>query len=362
MLSGLSTATGDVTELIERVKTEVDVQKLIADDGTREDFGRYVRQRCIHPDHTDQNPTMLIFPDGWNCPACGNKGDAIDTFRMYHPEVGFAEAVRTLLNSPELTLDGDAHSGEPRQYRELDQDAPVRNHLALASHPQALAELMGMGFTPNAIKHYKLGYARVLVRLKPEEHDLADIAEDIDWLTVKDKQLPYQWQWRFAVPVFVGKQVKQILYRKTSAYTLGEKVTMEKDAGAQLFGYNEVEGADDVVICEGWGDKIVAWQWGFVAVTSTNGAGHWNSEWNELLGNARRIYVVADADNAGSKMLARVKRDLPWARQLTLPWPHGTKKDLRDGWLAGWRSDDVKKLMRAAYVRGSWQVVTGGAK
>lgn len=364
-LKGSST-TADITALIERVKSEVDCQKLIPDDGSREDFGRYARQSCIHPDHTDDNPTMLVFHDGWNCSGCGNKGDAIDIYRMWHPEVGVREACDALLNNPDLTLDGEAVAAEGRNTRVLDPDLPVQYHFALAENPQAVAGLMKMGFTREAIRHYRLGWARVKVRLEPET-DIAGL-EDAELVDLRGQLVPFQWQWRYSVPVTTDGKLRQILYRKSEGYAYGSKVTMEKDAGSHLFGQDELATAGSVAIVEGWGDKIVWWQWGFrpekgwAVVTSTNGAGHWNSDWNELLGNARRVFVGADADNAGSKMMARVKADIPWAVPLTLPWPHGSKSDWRDGWLAGWQRPDVDRLIKQAQVAAAWSVVAGGAK
>lgn len=360
------TSTTDIAALIERVKSEVDCQLLIPDDGTREDFGRYVRQSCINPEHTDSVPTMLIFHDGWNCPACGEKGDAIDVYRMWHPDAGVMEACDELLNNSELKLDGEAVSREGRNERVLDPDLPIKYHFALAEKPEAVAGLMKMGFTKETIRHFKLGWARVKARLEPGT-DIAGL-EDAELVDIRGQQVAFQWQWRYSVPIFIDGRLRQIIYRKSADDQLGGKTTMEKDAGSHLFGQDELVTAGSVAIVEGWGDKLIWHQWGFrpekgwAVVTSTNGAGHWNSDWNELLGNARRVFVGADADNAGSKMMKRVKADIPWAVPLTLPWPHGTKKDWRDGWLAGWQRPDVDKLIKQAQVAAAWTVVAGGKR
>ena len=61
----------DFYELLAQVKQTVDCRKLIADYGSREEWDRYVRQRCISPTHPDNDPTMRIYADGWICASCG---------------------------------------------------------------------------------------------------------------------------------------------------------------------------------------------------------------------------------------------------------------------------------------------------
>src|SRR5215211_6575586 len=124
----------DFYELLAQVKHTVDCRKLIADDGTREEWDRYVRQRCISPNHPDNDPTMRIYADGWICASCGGKGDAIDTYLMWHPELrgDKSAAARALLTDPELTLDGDAagDAEHRRQLQQLDPDLAIKAHLA----------------------------------------------------------------------------------------------------------------------------------------------------------------------------------------------------------------------------------------
>lgn len=342
----------DLDELIQRVKAEVDCQKLFPDDGTAESFGRYERRRCIHPDHPDQVPTLLVYPDGYTCPACSWRGDAIDLWRMQHPDVGLRDACIALLDNPDWEFSGEVQA---RVIREPDQDLAVRYHLALASRPEAVRDLLAMGFSPQAVRHYKLGLARVLVRLDPEEGGFSEELPELTWLTIGDRQVPYQRQERFAVPVVNDGRLRQVIYRKWHPTDLGAKVTLEKDAGAHLFGRDELTEASTAIIVEGWGEKLVVWDWGFTAVTSTNGAGHWSREWNAELANVKRLYVVGDADAAGQKMVRRVQSDLPWARPITLPWAEGSKMDLRDGKLAGWTRQDFVKLLRAADFKSCWR-------
>lgn len=345
-------------EVFAEVKAKVDCRKLIADDGSRENFGRYDRQHCINPEHPDDNPTMRIYQDGVMCAACGYRGDAIDVYQLWNPEAGKMDAARALLANPELTFEGtpEGEAGAVRQLRTLNPDDAVRYHLALASNPLAISGLMRMGFELRTIKQFRLGWARVLVRL-PMGEDYSTFADTEVRQDRAGKDVTYQWQDRYAVPIFEGKTLRQIIYRKSDDAQLGGKTTMEKDAGAWLFGRDELEGKRIVVICAGWGDKLILWQWGITAVCSTNGDGHWNDEWNEDLGNASRLYSVVDADKAGVRLRERISERLPWCRHVGLGFEEGSKMDVRDYKLAGHDGRDFIKMMRQADISASIRVL-----
>lgn len=352
--------TGPSTrELIERVKHEVDVRRLVENrlEDAR-DFGRYIRGRCFSPEHPDSEPSALYFADGATCTACGWKADAIDIYRLFHPDVTMREACEALLAGDYLRSgsEGAARPQARRQAKKLDEDQAIRFHFALASNADALVRLEKMGFTRKAIQHFRLGWARVLVRLD-QVKDAGKFDPADPELVWKDGE-PFQWQWRFSVPVYNDGRLVQILYRKSDDSLGGSKIQMETGAGAQLFNADVLATADLAVFAEGWGDVIALWQWGIPAVTSTNGAGHFRDEWADRLANIRRLYVVGDADNAGQKMVRRFIERLPWARAIRLPHEHGTKRDVRDLLLAGWTRKDFLMLLRQADFEAAWRVVT----
>lgn len=354
----------DFYELLAQVKATVDCRKLIADDGTREEWDRYARQRCIHPNHPDDNPTMRIYADGWICAACGERGDAIDTYLMWHPELRGDKraAARALLDDPELTLDGEAAdvSEHRRQQRQLDPDLATQAHLALIEHPDAFKGMSAMGFEPRTIKHFKMGVARVLARLLPDEYALAAAAPGIEWRVVREKEVPYQWQWRYTFPVFHDGTLVQVVYRKANEADLGSKVTLEKDAGAHLIGRDALRTLPRVgIICSGWGDYLILWQWGFTPFTSTNGDGHWNDEWSEDLSMIPKLYSVVDADAAGRRMRKRLQERLGWIAHVELPYEADSKKDVRDYKLDGHDGRDFLKLMRLAQQKAAFRVLVG---
>lgn len=338
-----TTACGSIESLIARVKSEVDVQKLVRRSESAEDFGRYVRDRCLNPEHADNVPTMLVYHDGVVCPACGYKEDAIGLYRAMRPTLSFRLALEELLSGQWRRDEGADTTA--RATRQLDQALGIRYHFALVQYPEALAAWEAYGCTRRTIQRRKLGAAHVLVRL---DQEYCGDDPDVEWREINGRPQAYQRQLRLSVPVYRRGQLVQVLYRKLNERQLGSKVTMEKDAGSWLFGEDDLENAEEALVCEGWGDKLVAEQWGFTAVTSTNGAGHWNADWNEALRNVKRLYVVGDADYAGGKLVQRVLKEIPWARPVELPYPLGSKADIRQFYLDGHSAAEFRSLLDRA--------------
>ena len=356
MLSAIGTAVGGFDDVLRTVKATIDVHKLLPPDSDEEQFSRYWRRRCINPQHNDTSPSMLVYPDGLLCPACGFKADAIDLYQMFNDGASFFEAANALLSNAELQFDGDVRFVHTA--RQLDDSKIAAAQLRLFDDKKALAALHRYGIIPSAIGRFKLGYTEVLARLLPDEVDQAESADRIEWLEIKGKHIPYQRQNRFCCPIYdEGGKLRQVIYRKADTDDLGSKVQLEYACGPQLFGVEDVATAKRALVVEGWADKIMFWQWGFThengwaVVCSTNGAGHWNDEWTEKVSHIPKIWYGGDADDAGKKLEARMKKVLPWAVPLPAPYPLGTKKDWRDYWLEGKRRSDVDRLIKNASLK-----------
>jgi len=152
------------------------------------------------------------------------------------------------------------------------------------------------------------------------------------------------------------------MYRKTLDDQLGGKITSEKGAGGHLFNRDVLRRTDTVFILNGWGSVIMFDQYGFDAVCSTVGEGHWNREWNSELARVKRIYIAGDADNAGAEMVKKVRGEISWVREIYWPFPKGSKKDGRDFFLEGYTAEDLKKRMAAADRRGGNRLFLDGGK
>jgi 5S rRNA maturation endonuclease (ribonuclease M5) len=93
-------------------------------------------------------------------------------------------------------------------------------------------------------------------------------------------------------------------------------------------------GPEEIIICEGEWDAIIANQFGFPAVTRTASADTWRSEWNRHF-EGKRVYVCHDMDVKGQRANERVAeelKDIAEVRVVRLPYPVRDKggKDITD--------------------------------
>lgn len=79
------------------------------------------------------------------------------------------------------------------------------------------------------------------------------------------------------------------------------------------------EPGEAILFTEGEWDALLASQWGYLAITRTDGAGKpWRPEWNEYFWD-RRVYIVQDADVAGLGAAGTIAQALaPLARQVAV--------------------------------------------
>ena len=98
---------------------------------------------------------------------------------------------------------------------------------------------------------------------------------------------------------------------------------------------------EHVIICEGEIDCMLLHQAGFVAVSSTGGAGSWKPEWAQFFTHIRSVHILYDNDKAGLDGARKIQRSLRRAHVVGLP------EDIKDvgelfeklgdpvGWLRG---------------------------
>jgi len=105
---------------------------------------------------------------------------------------------------------------------------------------------------------------------------------------------------------------------------------------------------DDILLCEGFGDMMLADQEGYYAVTSTGGAGSWQPEFATLF-RGKKVTVIYDTDKAGqagAKKVIRSLRGIAGAiSNVVLP-----AKDLTEYFLTGKKKEDLDHLIGEARV------------
>jgi DNA primase len=123
-----------------------------------------------------------------------------------------------------------------------------------------------------------------------------------------------------------------------------------RGARAELYGWEEVKRQPQyLIICEGEFDRLVLQAQGFIAVTSTGGAGVFREEWVRALSTIPHVYICYDRDEAGRRGAHRVGQLLPHAKLIALPPEVGDGGDVTDFFVRlGRTREDFLTLMKQA--------------
>ena len=325
------------------VQARVDLHKVYPFTAKARKFDQdYYRDVCIGPDHDDTAASMMVHHDGVYCMACGyarkTLAAAYQALKMRRLErikaTGVDEPFVNIAYLADELLEGDYALEEELEYEEPAQRTiPIQSIqeacIKLWNNPEYLTIVRGFGFTDEAIRHWRLGIKEVPINIAPD-----------------GEEPKYEIQTRINFPVFEDGKAIQEVYRKLHDEQLGGKIQVRARFGAKLINRNALKTPGPKIIVEGWGDVIALWQLGFDAVSSTNGAGHWNSAWFEDLGLCLNLWSSGDADAAGEGLIKRVRKNCPWVRPIRPPFELGTKGDWRDFVKAGGTREQILKVMR----------------
>lgn len=116
---------------------------------------------------------------------------------------------------------------------------------------------------------------------------------------------------RLWIPIMV--KGKYLNVRKHSSNKNDKVKTMSYKSGmgaVKLWPDTEIVAGEDILICEGELDCMLANQMGFHAVTATSGAGMWPDDANTLIKDVKDIVFIYDIDNAGRSGVNIVGRKL----------------------------------------------------
>lgn len=102
---------------------------------------------------------------------------------------------------------------------------------------------------------------------------------------------------------------------------IGGKYLTPPGQDHRLYNSDSTWNADEVVVCEGEFDALVAGQFGYATV-GLSGAGQWQDNWSDYLEGARKVYVVFDNDKAGHDGAVKVRESVGRkARIVQMPLP-----------------------------------------
>jgi DNA primase len=157
---------------------------------------------------------------------------------------------------------------------------------------------------------------------------------------------------RITIPIFnrQGELAFFKLARDPEDPVLAPKMLATPGSYAELYGWEVLASEPkQVIICEGEFDRMVLEEKGFLAVTSTGGAGTFRSEWAKAFESIPNVYLCYDNDEAGRMGASRVAELIPHAKVVELPAEVREAGDVTDFFVRlGKSHEDFQELLDAA--------------
>ena len=238
----------------------------------------------------------------WKCHRCGETGSFADLQKLHG-------------DTPEAA--SEATHGRWQVFRaalEICQDT-------LLDYPHVLNYLQkDRHLTADTIGKYRLGYmdGSFYQQMKGRGFSMADMREA--GLYGEGSNTPLLLN-RIVIPYFTRDSIVTLRGKQIGGNTL-----QARGVSLPMFGSDNVRTRkDDVYICEGETDTMYLDQLGY-PVAGIPGADTFKDEWATWFENARRVFIVLDADDAGYKGAEKIKQIIGTrARMIELPVPEDKK-------------------------------------
>ncbi len=317
---------------LERLKTEVSVQRLVEDAGIElKKAGKDLLGRC--PFHADETASLVVTAPKnlWHCFGCGIGGGPID-WVMKLKGLSFRHAVELLKADPSLAA-GPAGAVARPTVRTL--PAPVAldadeqtlldqcidyYHQTLKDSPEALAYLQARGLAhPELVERFKLGYANRTLGLRlPLKNRAAgaDVRAKLQRIGILRESGHEHFNGSLVIPVLdaegravevYGRKVRDDLRPGTPKhlYLPGPHAGVFNLAGVIEAGARRDDGpgAGELIVCEALIDALTFWVHGFTNVTSAYGVEGFSDDMLAAIKTAgiRRVLIAFDRDAAGER-------------------------------------------------------------
>lgn len=318
----MSTGRGIPEEVIEAVLRQHDIVDTVGKHVHLTKQGKYMKGLC--PFHSEKTPSFTVTPDRqiFHCYGCGKGGNAIK-FRMEIEGLTFPEAVKIMADEAHIPYEDKGRTFEdtPRS-RELEQLLQAYEWTSKLYHyllkntefgKPAMDYLKSRGFTDKAIDTFQIGYAPsrwdTLVQfLEKRSFDLTEM-EKGGLLSSRQDGSGFvdRFRDRIIFPLH-NRSGKVIAF---AGRVLGEgQPKYLNSPESRLFtksrilynlhlAKNEIRKTSQIVLFEGYGDVISAWEAGVHNGVATMGTALTESHAAIMRGMAEEIMVCYDGDSAG---------------------------------------------------------------
>ena len=321
-------------EVVERLKTEVSVQRLAEARGVElKRHGADLIGRC--PFHDDRTPSLVITPakNLWHCLGACQVGGTVIDWVMKAEGISFRHAVELLQNDG-LPLAAASGAVPPKQSTVKKLPTALQPHQddvkllvqvidfyhqTLLQSPEALAYLQRRGIdSPEALTTFKLGFAnRTLGYRLPEKTRVqgAVLRGQLQRIGVLRASGHEHFSGSIVIPVIAASG------EVTEAY--GRKITPNLREGTPLHLYlpgphrgvwnaAALGATKEVILCEALIDALTFWCAGFRNVTASYGVEGFTAEHLACFKQCgiERVLIAYDRDEAGDRAAQKLAQQL----------------------------------------------------
>lgn len=319
----MSTGRGNIPEeVIEAVLRQHDIVDTVGRHVHLTKQGKYMKGLC--PFHSEKTPSFTVTPERqiFHCYGCGKGGNAIK-FRMEIEGLTFPEAVKMMAEEVHIPFDyGVGGQGESSRNPELEQLLQAYEWSAKLYHfllkntehgKQAMDYLKSRGFTDKAIDTFQIGYAPArwdtLVQFLDKRSFDLEAMEKGGLVSSKHDGTGYVDRFRDRVIFPLHNRNGKVI--AFAGRILGEgQPKYLNSPESRLFTksrilYNlhqaksEIRKTRQIVLFEGYGDVISAWEAGVHNGVATMGTALTESHAAMMRSLADEVIVCYDGDQAG---------------------------------------------------------------
>ncbi|MCK4738631.1 MAG: DNA primase [Deltaproteobacteria bacterium] len=316
-------------EKIEEIRMRADIVEVVSSYVALKRRGANHIGPC--PFHNEKTPSFTVNEDKgiYYCFGCGAGGNVI-SFLMKHEGLAFPEALRSLASRYGITITEEKRSpraqAEARKKKSEEDSMIELNRIAMGFFRERLRSELGngarsylqeRGFTGDIEEDFRIGLAPegwegLSGFLKSKGYD-RELAMKAGLLGKKDARFFDRFRGRIIFPItdFKGKVIAfgaRSLDGEEPKYLNSPESSLFKKSET-LYGYfkakDEIRKKEYVIVVEGYFDVIALHKYGFKNCVATMGTALTPSHISRLKRQARKIYLLFDADHAGKKAALR---------------------------------------------------------
>src|SRR5882724_11841112 len=325
-------------EVVERLKTEVSVQRLAEARGVAfKTHGNDLIGRC--PFHDDKTPSLVVTPakNLWHCLGACQVGGTVIDWVMKSEGVSFRHAVE-LLQNDYLPLAASVAGAAPAKHSTVKKlPMPIESdakdtklltqvieyyHETLLGSPEAIEYLKRRGIgSEEAIKAFKLGFAnRTLGYRLPEKNRVegAAIRGQLQRLGVLRESGHEHFNGSVVIPIIaLSGEITEVYGRKITEGLRPGTPNHLYLPGPHRGVWNESALAEhtETILCEALIDALTFWCAGFRNVTTSYGIEGFTADHLAAfkMHGTQRVLIAYDRDEAGDRAAEKLAKDLTTA-------------------------------------------------